>query len=190
MLLYDAAVDFMAGKLLGFEDRIAPGLEAGKAVVEPPRDAAVEPDGGLGKSLQETPVVADQHHGRSRGLEHRLQTLDADHVEMVGGFVEQENVGFGRQHAGERAAGLPPRDAPGPSPGAEALQMARAVRIIAPAIFPAATKVEMVAKPDKSGSAAMADGHRRLQEAPASGSIIPAASLVGRLARTVAADQA
>jgi hypothetical protein len=68
--------------------------------------------------------------------------------------------------------------------------MARAVRIIAPAIFPAATKVEMVAKPDKSGSAAMADGHRRLQEAPASGSIIPAASLVGRLARTVAADQA
>src|SRR6185437_4371487 len=63
LLLHDAAVELVAGNLLGLEDRIAPGLEAGKAVVEPPRDAAVEPDGGLGKSLQETPVVADQHHG-------------------------------------------------------------------------------------------------------------------------------
>ena len=57
-----------------------------------------------GKIFQEAPVVADQHHRRAGGLEHRLQALDADHVEMVGGLVEQENVGFRRQHAGERRA--------------------------------------------------------------------------------------
>ena len=104
LLLHDAAVELVAGKLLGLEDRVAPGLEAGEALVEPPRDAAIEPDGGLGEILQEAPVVADQHHGRARGLEHRLQALDGDHVEMVGGLVEQENVGLGRQHAGERRA--------------------------------------------------------------------------------------
>ena len=49
LLLHDAAVELVAGKLLGFEDRIAPGLEAGEALVEPPRDAAIEPDGGLRK---------------------------------------------------------------------------------------------------------------------------------------------
>ena len=135
LLLHDAAVELVAGNLLGLKDRIAPGLEASKTFVEPPRDAAVEPDGGLGKILQEPPVVADQHHGRAGDLEHRLQALDADHVEMVGGLVEQENVGFRRQHAGERRApALAARQMRRVLFAAEAeafQKIARAVRIVA-----------------------------------------------------------
>src|SRR6185295_3512586 len=41
LLLHDAAVELVTGDLLGLEDRVAPSLEAGKVVVEPPRDAAV-----------------------------------------------------------------------------------------------------------------------------------------------------
>ena len=104
LLLHDAAVELVARELLGLEDRIAPGLEAAKALVEPARDAAVEPYRGLREIFQEAPVVADHHHGRARGLEHRLQALDADHVEMVGRLVEQENVGLWRENAGERGA--------------------------------------------------------------------------------------
>ncbi len=146
--------------------------------------------------LQETPVVADQHHGRARGLEHRLQALDTDHVEMVGGLVEQENVGFGRQHAGERgAAGLAAREMRRVLVAGEAeafQQIARAVRIVA--------RGEPGRDEGGDGGEAgqirtlrqIADGHRRLQEARAGVRLDHSRGELeqGRLPRPVAADQA
>ena len=104
LLLHDAAVELVARNLLLIEDRVAPFLEGGEALVEAPRRAAIEPDGGLREVLQEAAVVADEHEGRARRLELGFEAFDGRDVEMVGRLVEQEDVGLGREHAGERGA--------------------------------------------------------------------------------------
>ena len=107
-LLDDAAIELVARNLLLIEDRIAPLLESGEALVEAARRAVIEPDGGLREGLQETPVVADDHEGRAGRLKLGLEAFDGRDVEMVGRLVEQEDVGLWREHAGERcAAALP-----------------------------------------------------------------------------------
>ena len=104
LLLHDAAIELVARRLLVVEDRVAPLLEVGEAFVEPPRRAVIEPDGGLRKGLQEAAVMADEDDGRARRLELGLEAFDGRDVEMVGRLVQQEDVGLGREHAGERGA--------------------------------------------------------------------------------------
>ena len=195
LLLHDAAVELVAFDLLRLQDRIAPRLESGEALVEPPRGAAVEPHRRLRQVLQETPVVADQHDGRAHDLERRLQTLDGHQVEMVGGLVEQQYVGLRRQHAGERctpafAAGQPRRFL---SPGeAEALQqIACAVRIIAggePGLDESEGRGEAG---QVRALRQIADRHAGLDEAAAGIRVDHSSSNLEqrRLARAVAADQ-
>jgi hypothetical protein len=48
--------------------------------------------------------VADDHHRAAARIEVALQPFDGREVEMVGRFVEQEDIRSGRQHAGERNA--------------------------------------------------------------------------------------
>jgi hypothetical protein len=43
LLLHDTSPELVAFELLGLEDGVAPGLESGEALVQPPRDAAIEP---------------------------------------------------------------------------------------------------------------------------------------------------
>ena len=54
--------------------------------------------------------MADDHQGGTQALQFALQPFDGRKVEMVGRLVEQQNVGLGRQDAGQRrAAGLAAR---------------------------------------------------------------------------------
>ena len=66
LFLHDAAVELVALELLGLEDLVAPRLERAEALVEPARDAAVEPQRRLRQIVEEAPVVADHHHGERR----------------------------------------------------------------------------------------------------------------------------
>ena len=65
LLTDDLPVELVARSLLLFENAVPPGLERSKALVEPPRGAAVEPDRRLREIFQEAPVVADQHERRA-----------------------------------------------------------------------------------------------------------------------------
>ena len=94
----------MAVGLLLLQHRVAPGFEGGETPVQRAGDAAVEPDGGARQPLQQPPVVADQHDARAHPRQFLLQPLDAGQVEVVGRLVEQQDVGRGRQHAGQRGA--------------------------------------------------------------------------------------
>ena len=51
--------------------------------------------------LEEAAVVGDQHEGAPVVGEEVLQPLDRVDVEVVGGLVEQKEVGIGEQRAGQ-----------------------------------------------------------------------------------------
>jgi hypothetical protein len=195
LFLHYAAVELVAFDLLGLEDRVAPGLEGGEALVQQAGGAAVEPQRRFGKILQEAPVMADQNDCRAHGLEHRLQALDGDDIEMVGGLVEQENVGLRRQYASEsRTAAFASRQMRWVLLAGEAetlKQIACAVRIIA-------KRKPGLDEGRRGGEAGqvwalrqIADRHRGLHEARAGIRLDhPRGDLEhSRLARTVAAHQ-
>ena len=105
VLLHDQfAVELVAVALLLLQRVIAPLLEMGEAAIEPAGDAAIEPDDGAGERFQQAPVMADEHEGGAQGGQFLLQPGDGGEVEMVGGLVEQQDIGAGRQHAGEGCA--------------------------------------------------------------------------------------
>ncbi len=76
----------------------------GKAAIHLAGAAAVQPDDGSADPFQQAAVVADQHDGAAEGRQRRLQPLDGRQVEVVGGLVQQQQVGRGGQAAGERRA--------------------------------------------------------------------------------------
>ena len=41
--------------------------------------------------LQQVPIVADDDAGKRRVLQHRFEPLDSRKIEMIGGFIEQQN---------------------------------------------------------------------------------------------------
>jgi hypothetical protein len=97
-----------------FQLAIAPGFELAEALRQQTRAAAIEPHRLTGQILQKAPVMADEHERRSEARELLLEPEDRGKIEVVRGLVEQQNVRFGRQRAGERrapgfAAGKPRR---------------------------------------------------------------------------------
>ena len=72
----DEAVELVPRRVLLLEDLVAPLLEAGEALLQPPHLAAVDPQRAVGQRLQERPVVADHHEGRPRRGEMRLEPGD------------------------------------------------------------------------------------------------------------------
>ena len=97
-LIGDLPVELVAVALLLLQHLIAPGFELAETLVEAARHAPVEPDGGVGEILQEAPVMADQHEGRTQGRQLLFQPFDGGEIEMVGGLVQQQHIGLGRQH--------------------------------------------------------------------------------------------
>ena len=102
LLAHDLAVELVLGLLLLGQLLVAPGLEPAEAELDAAGAAAIEPHGDAREVLQEASVVADQHQRAAAPGELPLQPLDRRQIEMVGGLVEQEDVGLRRQHARER----------------------------------------------------------------------------------------
>jgi len=72
--------------------------------------AAIQFQYAVGEALQEGAVVGDEQHGAAEVADEAFQPFDAGDVEVVGGLIEQQQVGFldqglGEQHAALRAAG-------------------------------------------------------------------------------------
>ena len=107
-LHHDFASELVAVGFFLFEDGVAPGLEMGEPLIELARDAPIEPQRGSGNALQQPAVMADQHDPGFHARQLFFQPLDAGEVEVVGGLVEEQNIGFGGQNARQGgAAGLP-----------------------------------------------------------------------------------
>jgi hypothetical protein len=100
----DFASDLVPVEFLLFQDLIAPGFEVGEPLVQHTRSAAIQPDRGAGNPFQQAPVMADHDDAGAHAGEFLLQPLDAGQVQMVGRFVEQQDVGFGGKHAGQRGS--------------------------------------------------------------------------------------
>ena len=70
--------------------------------------AAVELEDPLGHVVQEVPVVGDRDDGARVLLQVLLQPLHALRVQVVGGLVEQQQVGLGQQQPAQRDPALLP----------------------------------------------------------------------------------
>ena len=55
--------------------------------------------------VQEIAVVGDDDEGAAAGEQEVFQPVDAFHVQMVGGLVQQKQLGFGKQHLGQSRLG-------------------------------------------------------------------------------------
>jgi len=100
----DLARHLVTVALFLFQRLVAPALELAETAVEPPGHALVDPERGPRQVLQEAPVMADQYQRRANGGQLFFQPFDRRQVEVVGRLVEQQDIRFRRQHAGERAA--------------------------------------------------------------------------------------
>ena len=104
LLAGDLAAEFVTGLFLFVQQLVAPVLETVEAAVEMAGDAAVHPHRAGRQVGEEPPVMADQDDGRRHGAQFGFEPFDGRQVEMVGRLVEQQDVGFGGQGAGEGGA--------------------------------------------------------------------------------------
>ena len=192
----DLAVELVLVALFLGQDLVPPCLETGEAALDAAGLAAVEPDRAAGQVRQEPPVVADHDQRGAAAGKLALEPFDRGEVEMIGGLVEQQDVGSGREHARERR---PPRLAARQARRvlaaveAELLQQeARLVMIVARS-EPGLNVGERRRRAGEIGLLRqVAHGGARLHEAGAAvGLDQPGGDLEqGRLARSVAANQA
>jgi hypothetical protein len=78
-------------------------VTAGKAQ----QPAAVQFADARGELVEEGAVVGDEQHGARPGADAVFQPLDGDDIEVVGGFVEQQQVGLADQRLGEAHPAAP-----------------------------------------------------------------------------------
>ena len=80
---------------------LAPGVPG---ALEEAAAAGLQLEHGGAHRLQEPAVVGDEHDGGVERLQMRFQPLERLDVEVVGGLVEQQQVGIAGQRAGQRGA--------------------------------------------------------------------------------------
>ena len=99
------ALDFLAELVLLdlflFQHLVAPGFEVAETLVETARLAAIQPHGGVGNLFEEATVVGDDHERRAALDQLAFQPFDGRQVEMVGRFVEQQDIRLRCHDAGE-----------------------------------------------------------------------------------------
>ena len=106
LLAGDLATELVEVTLgFGFEV-VAPGFEMGKPAVDAAGRAGVEPDEAAAEGFEQAAVVADEDDAGAEGFEFGFEPFDGGEVEVVGGFVEEEEVGRGGEGAGEGGAAL------------------------------------------------------------------------------------
>ena len=68
--------------------------------------AAVEFQNPFGRVVQKVAVVGDRYHGAGVTLQKLLQPIDRLGVQVVGGLVQQQHIGFGKQQTAQGHAAL------------------------------------------------------------------------------------
>src|SRR5437879_2959126 len=68
--------------------------------------AAVELENPLGRVVEEVAVVRHRDHGAGKPPQKLLEPLDAFRIEVVGGLIEQQDIGLGEQQPAQRDAAL------------------------------------------------------------------------------------
>ncbi len=91
---------FGCPRFLGI-DVFLPRLIAAEADLLAPQRAPVEPQCRAGQAGQEGPVVADHYKRALEPVQPVFQPFDAGEVEMIGWLVEQQEVRFAGEGAGE-----------------------------------------------------------------------------------------
>src|SRR6266851_5789876 len=89
----DFAVELVLVALFLGQHFVAPGLERAKAAVDLPDLAAVEPRGRARQIGHEAAVMADDNQRAAAAGEFAFQPFDGGEIEMVGGLVEQQDIG-------------------------------------------------------------------------------------------------
>ena len=97
----DRPLELGEAHLLLGQNPLGPCLELVEAPLENAQPAAIEPPHGAAHGREERPVVADHDQTASAFRKLPLEPLDGRQVEMIGGFIEQENVRVADQDAGE-----------------------------------------------------------------------------------------
>ncbi len=101
----DSAVELVTFDLFLGQHLVAPRFEIAEAAFKPPRSPAVEPHRDARQIFQKPPVVTDQDQRAAQSRQFLFEPFDRRKIEMVGGLVEQENIGRGRK--GSRECGAP-----------------------------------------------------------------------------------
>ena len=99
LLLGELEVERLALAALALERRVAAAVER--------QLAAVEVQDPIDRIVEQVAVVADDDHGARIARQMVLEPQRAFEVEIVGGLVEQQEIGLGEQHGGERHAHAP-----------------------------------------------------------------------------------
>ena len=104
LLVDDLAVELVLVAFFFRQYLVAPCLEGGKAAIDLPDLAAIEPGGRARKIGEEAAVMADDDQRAPSAFQFPFQPFDGREVEMVGRLVQQQDVGRGRQHPSQRRA--------------------------------------------------------------------------------------
>ena len=89
----DLAVELVLLALFLGQHLVAPGFERGKAAIDLPDLATIEPGGGARQVGQEAAVMADEDQRAAAAVELAFQPFDGGEIEMVGRLVQQQDIG-------------------------------------------------------------------------------------------------
>ncbi len=100
----DALLQALGLALLALDQLLRPGLEAGEAGVELMQPAALEPEHAGREAREEGAVMADEEQRALEAQQHLLEPFDGRQVEVVGGLVQQQQIGIAGQRPGQGRA--------------------------------------------------------------------------------------
>jgi hypothetical protein len=108
----DALLQPLGLALLALDQLLRPGLEAGEAGVELVQLAALEPEHAGREACEEGAIMADEEQRALEAQQHLLEPFDGRQVEVIGGLVQQQQIGIAGQRPSQgRAPALAPRRA-------------------------------------------------------------------------------
>jgi hypothetical protein len=100
----DLAVELVQIAFFLGQDLVAPRFERSKSALGAARFAAVEQDRDPGQVGQKAAVVADEDEGAPAGGQFGFEPFDGRQIQVVGGFVQEQDIGRRRQHAHQGGA--------------------------------------------------------------------------------------
>ena len=100
----DALLQPLGLALLALDQLLRPGLEAGEAVIELVQPAALEPEHAGREPREEGAVMADEEQRALEAQQHLLEPFDGRQIEVIGGLVQQQQIGIAGQRPGQGRA--------------------------------------------------------------------------------------